>query len=181
MYHWGGTHSSWLPCCQHRGRLELCFTKGMGINTTWLRSANTRPCQHISEDKRLAIHLVWKWQWTAQFFWLPDAFKIAIQAIRHHNQASLVSEEENTTMLEKLPKNHSDQWSCIVDKWLNNANKAEHCYPPFSTFCNFLEQEACITCNRINSKHSTARKVQMVVKSYCHRSTSTLATNVWKE
>ena len=66
----------------------------------------------------------------------------------------LNSYDENQKMLRKMPRYIVDRWNRIIDKWLygTEQEKREHgehfegSFPPFSTFCRFVSDEARIAC-----------------------------------
>ena len=67
---------------------------------------------------------------------------------------SLNSAEENRKLVIKLPRYVADRWNRVVDRWLytTDRERSSHLiltsghYPPFSAFCQFIEDEARVAC-----------------------------------
>ena len=108
----------------------------------------------------------------------PEGLRRFSDFLQHCNSAmmsityldSLNSAEENRKLIEKLPKYLADRWNRVIDRWLYGPERGQDtslmmssgCYPPFSTFCQFISDESRIACGPgyVYSTQSTKKAPQ---------------------
>ncbi len=79
---------------------------------------------------------------------------------------SLNSAEENRKLVVKLPRYIADRWNRVIDRWLYKDERGQSSYlmltqgryPPFSAFCQFIEDEARVACGPGNVSSLSTKK-----------------------